>query len=106
MDPAIADLVTLMDQATGLAEERLAARTASGSDPSSVKGLEQIISGPRYRKDEALNQGFEVSESYVTLGLNRAALEYDVSDSDLMRKIGEIERYFLQHFVKDTPRTD
>ncbi len=87
MDPAIADLVTLMDQAIGLAEERLAAKTAGRSDPSSVEGLEQIISGLRYRKDEALNKGFEVSESYVTLGLNRAAVEYDVSDSDLMRKI-------------------
>jgi hypothetical protein len=97
MDQKIEGLVRLIDQAIELAQERLKAKR---DDPSSVEGLDQIVSALLYRRDEAINDGFEISDSYVTLGLARAALEYDVPDSELMRKIGEVERYFLQHFVR------
>lgn len=101
MDKNIEDLVRLMDQAIELAQERLNAKRAGLNDPSSVEGLEEIISALRYRRDEAVNTGFEVSDSYVTLGLSRAALEYEAPDSELLRKIGEVEQYFLQHFVRN-----
>lgn len=101
MDTKIEGLVSLIDHAIKLAQERLNAKRAGRSDPSSVEGLEQIISGLRYRRDEAVKTGYEVSDSYVTLGLARAALEYDVPDSELVHKIGDIERYFLKHFVRN-----
>jgi hypothetical protein len=62
--------------------------------------LEEILSALRYRRDEAVTAGFEVSDSYVTLGLSRAALEW-TPDSELLGKIDEVERYFLQHFVRN-----
>jgi hypothetical protein len=49
MDTNIEGLVTLIDQALNLAQERLNAKRAGQSDPASVEGLEQIISGLRYR---------------------------------------------------------
>jgi hypothetical protein len=103
MGQKIEGLVRLIDEAIEIAQERLKAKRAGYNDPSSVEGLEQIISGLQYRRNEAVNTGFETSDSYVTLGLARAALEYDVPDSELVRKIGEVERYFLQHFVQRAP---
>lgn len=102
MDTNIEGLVSLIDQALNLAQERLNAKHAGQSDPASVEGLEQIISGLRYRRDEAVKTGYEASDSYVTLGLSRAALEYDVPGTELLRKIDEIERYFLEHFVRNS----
>jgi len=101
MDTKIEGLVRLIDQAIALAQERLKAKRAGSTDPASIEGLEQIISGLQYRRNEAISSGFPVYDSYVTLGLVRAALEYDVPDSDLVHKIGDIERYFLQHFVRN-----
>jgi len=63
-------------------------------NPSSEEGLRQIISGLQYRRNEALTTGLKVSDVDVTLGLARAALEYDLSDSKLVRKIGDVEQYF------------
>lgn len=100
MDTKIEGLVGLIDQAIELARERLRAVRAGHDDASSVEGLEQIISGLQYRRDEAVETGFEVSETDASLGLVRAALEYDVSDSALVRKIGDVERYFTQNFVR------
>ncbi|MDX6499291.1 MAG: hypothetical protein QOG23_2551 [Blastocatellia bacterium] len=100
MDEKIQHLVKLIDQAIALAHDRLTAKLAGHPDPSTIEGLKQIISGLQYRRNQAINTGFEVSDSYVTLGLARAALEYDVPDSELLRKIGEVEQYFLQYFVR------
>jgi hypothetical protein len=100
MDTKIQGLVQLIDQAIALAKERLNAKRAGRIDPSSVEGLEQILSGLQYRRDEAISSGFEMSDSYITLGLARAALEYDLPDSELVSKIGEVERYHLKHFVR------
>ncbi len=102
MDTKIEGLVRLIDNAIELAQERLNAIRTGCPDSSSAEGLEQIISGLRYRRDQAIETGFEVSDSYLTLGLARAALEYDVPDSQLLREIGEIEQYFLEHFVRHT----
>jgi hypothetical protein len=41
-----------------------------------------------------------VGNEDVSLGLARAALEYDRPDSMLVKKIGEIEKYFQRHFVR------
>jgi hypothetical protein len=101
MDTKVEDLVRLIDEALALAQDRLNAKRAGSSDPASIEGLEQIISALQYRRDEAITSGFPVYDSYVTLGLVRAALEYDVPNSELMHKIGDIERYFLQHFVRN-----
>lgn len=100
MDEKIAGLVRLIDQAIALAQERLTAKRAGHNDASSEEGLLQIISGLQYRRDEAVSAGFEVTDSYVTLGLARAALEYDLPDTELERKIGEVEKYFLEQFVQ------
>lgn len=101
MDIKIENLVRLIDEALALARERLNAKRAGSSDPASIEGLEQIISALQYRRDEAITSGFPVYDSYVTLGLARAALEYDLPDSELMHKIGDIERCFLRHFVRN-----
>lgn len=99
MDAKTQGLVSLIDQALDLAQERLNAKRPGDNDPSSEEGLAQIISALRYRREEALNTGFEVSDADISLGLARAALEYDVPGSALVRKIGDVERYFTKHFV-------
>jgi hypothetical protein len=50
--------VRLIDEALALAQERLNAKRAGSSDPASIEGLEQIISGLQYRRDEAVTSGF------------------------------------------------
>ncbi|SRR6266567_2093057 len=100
MDAKTRELVNLIDQAIAIAQERLRSKRAGRDDPSTEAGLEQIISGLRYRRAEAASTGYEVSGSYLTLGLARAALEYDVPDSELTRKIGDVEQYFIKHFVR------
>ena len=100
LDKRIEGLVRLIDQALELAQERLNAKRAGHNDVSSVEGLEQIISALQARRDEAVNTGFEISDTDIGLGLARSALEYDVPDSALMNKVGEVERYFTQHFVR------
>lgn len=104
MDTKNEGLVRLMDQAIALAQERLNAKHAGSNDPASIEGLEHIISALQYRRGEAISSGFPVYDSYMTLGLARGAAEYDASDSELCLKIGEIERYFLQHFVRNSSR--
>ncbi len=101
MDAKNEGLVRLIDQAIAIAQERLNAKRAGTSDPASLEGLEQIISALQYRRGEAISNGFPVYDSYMTLGLGRAAGEYDVSDSELSLKIGDIELYFLQNFVRN-----
>jgi hypothetical protein len=103
MDERIRGLVELIDQAIDIAQQRLNAKRAGQQDPSSEQGLNQIISGLQYRRDEAIKEGYEVSDTYVTLGLARAALEYDVSNSALVRKIGEVEQYFIKYFTRWNP---
>jgi hypothetical protein len=100
MDTKTQELVNLIDQAIAIAQERLGAKRAGRNDPATEAGLEQIISGLRYRRNEAVHTGYEVSDVYVTLGLARAALEYDVADSELVAKIGDIEGHFIKHFVR------
>src|SRR2546425_460065 len=100
MDEKIEGLVRLIDEAIELSRDRLNAKRSGHSDPSSVEGLEQIISALQYRREEAVDTGFEISDTDISLGLARAALEYDVPDSALIHKIGEVERYFTQHFVR------
>lgn len=58
MDARLEGFVILIDQAVGLAEERLNAKFAGQSDPASVAGLKQIISGLNYRKEEAVDTDF------------------------------------------------
>src|SRR2546421_10039252 len=100
MDEKIMSLVQLIDEAIELAQDRLKAKRAGRNDPASVEGLEQIISALQYRRNEATTNGYEVSDVDIGLGLARAALEYDVPDSELVRKIGDVERCFTQHFVR------
>ncbi len=99
MDQKNEGLVKLMDEAIEMAEQRLVAMRSGQSDPSSEDGLKAIISGLQYRKTEAINEGYEVTNSVASLGLVRAALEYDV-DSPLVKKIGDIERYYERHFIR------
>ncbi len=100
MDTKIEGLVRLIDQAIDVAQERLKKKGAGAIDPASIEGLEQIISALQYRRHEAVTSGFEVFATDMSLGLARAALEYDVPQSELIHKVGDIERYFRQHFVK------
>ena len=100
MDTKTQGLVKLIDEAIGMAQGRLSAKRAGRDDPSTEEGLEQIISGRQYRRNEAINTGYEVSDVDVSLGLARAALEYDVPDSELIHKIGDVEQYFTKHFVR------
>ena len=100
MDATTQGLVNLIDEAIALAQDRLAAKRAGRSDPASEEGLKQIISALQYRRDEAVHTGFEVFDTDISLGLARAALEYDVPDSMLIHKIGDVERYFTKHFVR------
>ena len=104
MDPKIEGLVRLLDEAIALAQDRLASKRAGNADPASIEGLEQIRSGLEYRKKEAVTVGYEVSDSYSTLGLARAATELDAPTTELVHKIGEVERYFLRHFVRHQSR--
>ena len=99
MDQKTAGLVKLIDEAIEIGEQRLGALRRGESDSSSEEGVAAILSGLRYRKDEAINEGFEIENDEASLGLARAALEYDRPDSILVKKIGEIERYFERHFV-------
>lgn len=100
MNEKIDKLVRLIDEAIELAQKRLRAKRAGRDDPSSIDGLEQIISALQYRRNEAVTSGYEVSDTDIGLGLARVALEYDVPDSPLIRKIGEVELYFTEHFVR------
>ena len=74
MDAKIQELVRLIDHAIDLARERLNAKRAGRSDPATEEGLKQIISGLQYRRDEAVNTGFKISDTDTSLGLARAAL--------------------------------
>ena len=98
MDKTIEGLVNLIDQAIEIAEQRLSAKCVGVKDPASVGGLERIIQGLRYRREEALSKGYEIQDSDRSLGLARAALEYDAPDSLLIHKIGDIEKYFQRHY--------
>jgi hypothetical protein len=100
VDEKTQGLVELLDQAIEMAQDRLTAKRAGRSDPSTEAGLGQIISGLQYRRNQAITTGFEVSDVDVSLGLARGALECDVPESDLIRKIGDVERYFRGHFVR------
>lgn len=99
MDEKTEDLVKLIDEAIEIAEQRLHRKRSGESDPSSEDDLESILSGLRYRRAQAINEGFDLSNGDVSLGLARAALEYDLPNSTLVKKIGEIEKHFQQHFV-------
>ena len=102
MDEKTAGLVKLIDEAIDLGEQRLRAKRTGESDPSSEEGLAAILDGLRYRRKQSINEGFQVGNEEVSLGLARAALEYDRPDSTLVTKIGEIEKYFQRHFVSST----
>jgi hypothetical protein len=90
----IPGLVTLIDEAISMAEERLLNLRAGKPDPSTPGGLERIILGLRYRRDEAVSGKLDSSDGSGSLGLARAAGEYDHWGTDLMGKIGEIEKYY------------
>jgi hypothetical protein len=100
MDTKTQELVRLIDEAIDEAQGRLSAKRAGRNDPSTEEGLEQIISALQYRRNEAANIGYEVSNTDIGLGLARAALEYDLPDSALIRKIGDVEQSFRKHFVR------
>jgi hypothetical protein len=100
MDTKTEGLVRLIDQAIELAQTKLEAELAGKSDPTSVEGLKQIISGLRYRRNQAVETGFKIYDVDISLGLVRAALEYEASDSELVHRIGDVERYFSRHFVR------
>jgi len=97
LNTKIEGLIRLIDEALDIAEERIKNLQAGKPDPSSPDLLNRIIEGLRYRKDQAINGNLGPSEGYVTLGLARAALEYDHYDTALVKKIGEIERYYKQN---------
>lgn len=100
MDAKTVALVKLMDEAIEIAERRLEAIRRGQSDPSSEEDLAPILSGLEYRRSQAITEGFVVSDEEVSLGLARGALEYDQPDSALVKRIGDIERYFARHFVR------
>lgn len=99
MDAKTEELVKLIDEAIEIGEQRLQAKRSGQSDPSSEKELRAILSGLTYRRNQSINEGFEIGNENTSLGLLRAALEYDRPDSTLVKKIGEIEKYFQRHFV-------
>ncbi|HUE81616.1 MAG TPA: hypothetical protein VMM84_05820 [Pyrinomonadaceae bacterium] len=99
MDEKTEDLVKLIDEAIEIAEQRLNGKRIGKSDLSSEDDLESILLGLRYRRAQATKEGFDQSNGDVSLGLARAALEYDQPNSTLVKKIGEIERRFQRHFV-------
>jgi hypothetical protein len=99
MDAKTEGLVKLIDEAIEIGEQRLMAKRRGESDPSSEGDLAAILSGLRYRRNQSINEGFEVGNEDVSLGLARVALDHDRQDSKLVKKTGEIEKYFQQHFV-------
>lgn len=99
MDAKTEGLIKLIDEAIEIGERRLEAKRSGHSDPASEDGLERILSGLAYRRSQSINEGFETGSKNSSLGLARAALEYDVPDSTLVKKIGEIERYFQKYFL-------
>jgi chorismate synthase len=100
MDAKTEGLVKLIDEAIEIGERRLEGKRRGQSDPSSEEDLAAILSGLAYRRSQSINEGFAVGNEDVSLGLARAALEYDRPDSTLVKKIGEIEKYFQRHFVR------
>lgn len=52
------------------------------------------------KKGRSTHHRFEISAVDVSLGLARAALEHDAPDSELMRRISDVERYLRKHFVR------
>lgn len=99
MDAKTEGLVKLIDEAIEIGERRLEAKRRGQSDPSSKEDVAAILSGLAYRRSQSINEGFAVGTEDVSLGLARVALEYDRPDSTLVKKIGEIEKYFQRHFV-------
>jgi hypothetical protein len=99
MDAKTEGLVKLIDEAIEIGEQRLKAKRRGESDQSSEEDLAAILSGLAYRKNQSIKEGFKVGNEDVSLGLARAALEYDRPDSKLVKKIGEIEKYFQRYFV-------
>lgn len=99
MDAKTEGLVQLIDEAIEIGEQRLEAKRRGQNDPSSEVELRAILSGLAYRRNQSINEGFEIGNEDVSLGLARAALEYDQPDSTLVKKIGEIEKYFQRYFV-------
>ena len=99
MDAKTEGLVKLIDEAIEIGEQRLEAKRRGESDPSSEEDLAAILSGLAYRRSQSINEGFAVENEDVSLGLARAALEYNRPDSTLVKEIGEIEKYFQRHFV-------
>lgn len=86
MDTKTAGLVGLIDEAIEIANKRLKAKRSGESDVSSEEDLEAILSGLGYRRTEAVNEGFGSIEKGTSLGLVRAALEYDKPDSAWCRR--------------------
>ena len=95
MKTKVEELVGLIDDALGIAEERLQTRRAN---ERSLPALEAVVAALRNYREQALSGTLPPSEGHATLGLSRFVLDWDELDSTLVKAVGKADRFYQENF--------
>jgi hypothetical protein len=98
MDTKTKTLVSLIDDALKIAEDRLLRRDASANDPAPVSGLEAVVAALRARRELALKGSLKPFEGHNAVGLNRELLEWGEWGTELFEAIQSLEEFYRNNF--------
>lgn len=98
MDSKTKTLVSLIDDALKIADDRLLRRQADAYDPAPISGLETIVATLRERKEQATKGTLKPFEGRNTVGLNRELLEWGEWGTELFKALEAMEDFYSDNF--------
>ncbi len=98
MDSKTKTLVHLIDDALGIAEDRLLRHEAGVYDPAPLSGLEMVVAALQARRQSALSGTLKPFEGHNSVGLNRELLEWGEWGTRLFKAIEAIEEFYRDNF--------
>lgn len=98
MDSKTKILVSLLDDALKIAEDRLLRREGGEHDPAPVSGLESIVANLQKRKESAIEGTLEPSHGFHTVGLNRELLDWGERSTPLFNALESLEEFYRDNF--------
>lgn len=98
MDSKTKTLVSLIDDALKIAEERLLRRDPAAHDAAPVSGLEAVVAALLERRERALGGTLKPFDGHDAVGLNRELLEWGEWDTPLFKSLESLEEFYRDNF--------
>jgi hypothetical protein len=98
MDSKTKTLISLIDDALKIAEDRLLRHEAGVYDAAPLSGLELVVAALRARRASALQGTLKPFAGHNAVGLNRELLEWGEWGTQLFKAIESIEEFYRDNF--------